>query len=131
MGWFSDEHPGHEGYLVAFVPRHPTSTALWRELGFLTDTDPQLELARLAVACDCGWRSPHFHPPFGTIANWYPSSVELEPKVDNASGREMVWRAREAARALWWAHCQAMRAVPVRDACALLTDLVAGARPSC
>lgn len=124
MGWFDDAHPGHEGYLVGFV-RRVQSWVLWRELGVEDDSERVL-LERLAVGCDCGWRSPHFHPPFGVLAHYQPHTVTLRPKVDNESGREIVWRAEEGVRAIWRQHVESCRRIQIHDACASLSDLVAG-----
>ena len=83
MGWFSAEHPGHEGFIVGYVRATATSSALWRELGY-GDESERVLVERLSVACDCGWRSPRFHTPFGVVAQWRPFTMSLLPKSAGA-----------------------------------------------
>ncbi|MBV8979289.1 MAG: hypothetical protein JO086_00135 [Acidimicrobiia bacterium] len=84
MGWFSSDHPGHEGYVVGLVPR---SEWAWREL--TTGDDGEHPLRMIAVGCDCGWRSPRLYAPPGT--RWSPYIVDLPTKTDD-----------ERAYRIWW-----------------------------
>lgn len=92
MGWFSSDHPGHEGYLVAFVAKRSDS-GLVRELGYPEDDEP-IPTGRIdfvAVGCECGWRSPRLAAPPRT--EWFPHCVELSDE-----------RAENGARLIWWEH---------------------------
>lgn len=127
MGWYSDQHPGHEGFLVGVV-RELESSALWRELG-RRDESERVLIERLAIGCDCGWRSPRFHLPFGVVASWVPFVVALAPKTDTEQNRNLIWRAQEGMRSVWWSHAEATKRVRIHDACSMLPDLVAGRSP--
>lgn len=64
MGWFSGEpqDDGHEGYIVAVVREDGS----FRELSYPLDRENRDDIAIVQVGCDCGWRSPRMHAPFGT-----------------------------------------------------------------
>lgn len=121
MGWFDDDHPGHEGFLVGFIPR-TDSRVLWRELASPTDREPVPHLARLAVGCDCGWRSSHFPVPAGLRADWHPYAVTLT----GHHGDERTETLLAAPHVLWRAHLAWCYDMPVRDgAVALLVQYAA------
>lgn len=119
MGWFHEGQPGHEGFFVGFVSREGT-TSLWRELGYPDQGTHTLE--RLAVGCDCGWRSTHFPPPAIVRASWAPSSVILEGST------LAVEQAEAEARLLWRVHVEQLRDVPIVDAKAPLVLLARHSR---
>ena len=94
MGWFNENAPGHEGYVIGLVESvngetwSPAGTRL-RRLG--TGDKAQKRVPFVQVACDCGWRSKVFSAPIGT--EFWPSTVDLP------SGR-----SEERARAIWRLH---------------------------
>src|SRR3990172_9145429 len=89
MGWFREDDPAHEGYVVGLVPEQVTYKALdgrairathLRELNYHQDHDREvakggLPVTVFQVACECGWRSRRFVAP--CRARWYPYSLEL------------------------------------------------------
>jgi hypothetical protein len=115
MGWCNDSFPGHEGYVVAFVERtmrvandrrnDEVGSGVWRELGYPDDSAPGvLDVRRIAVACDCGWRSPTLYAPHNG-ATYRPFSVTLTSERDE-----------ERAREIWRAHCHSLSGLRRIDA---------------
>jgi hypothetical protein len=102
MGWTNDAHPGHEGYLVAFVLREDESGWIrLRRLGY-PDDDHKLErVAAIAVACECGWQSPRFVAPLGT--KWSPFSVWLPERDEGLleACAAAQWHRHLETDALW------------------------------
>ena len=98
MGWFLEDHHGHEGYVVAV---EKLSSGLFRELGAGCDGERVHDRERghasggisirfFQVACDCGWRSTRYFAPTG--ARWFPFTCELDDEqLEDAARRE--WRA--------------------------------------
>jgi hypothetical protein len=91
MGWFHDEHPGHEGYVVGLIEEKPDGR--WREIRGGDQEQREFRVERMKVACDCGWRSRVFHA--GLRAQWSPSHTDLRDE-----------QLEDAARAIWLAHLQ-------------------------
>jgi hypothetical protein len=98
MGWFFEDHHGHEGYVVA-VEKDDWS---FRELH---GDDATVARARSAdghriavkffqVGCDCGWRSTRYAAP--SRAYWSPSILELCDE-----------QLEDACREEWCAHVKA------------------------
>lgn len=90
MGWLVEDRPGHEGYLVAYVPRARNDLSRLRELSYPDECGD--EIRRIGVGCECGWRSPVVVSPFGTT--YVPHCVSL-PERDEARYEEMavkLWR---------------------------------------
>ena len=92
MGWFNDNAPGHEGYVIGLVEDDKGET--WspsgkrlRKLG--TGDKARTRIPFVQVACDCGWRSKVFIAPIGT--DFWPSTVALtsERSEDRAAA---IWR---------------------------------------
>lgn len=88
MGWLHDHDLRHEGYLVALAERE-TGSGMWRERRYPVDNQTR-PVARFAVACTCGWRSPRFHAAPGVM--WQPFTVEAPDAIE------------AEARALWESH---------------------------
>lgn len=65
MGWFQEDAPGHEGYVIGAVPvvdeRGRERPGFWRVL----TRDERGMSSQLQAECECGWRSPrvHVYPP--------------------------------------------------------------------
>ncbi len=128
MGIISD-NPGHEGYLRGYVAPDPAWPETLRELGAEYGRDQKVTpIAWVAMACECGWRSPRWRPRSwwytgeaaecptpGTKSErctpeWVPSTVVVS-KVDREIGyvlwdehdrqcaSDPIERAREIARA--------------------------------
>ncbi|WP_437804525.1 hypothetical protein [Sorangium sp. So ce693] len=97
MGWTHDEHPGHEGYLVA-TEREANGT--WHEVRY--PDDQKRPVSSLLVACDCGWRSPRLVAPMGSM--WFPFIVEIPE------------RYRERAHELWRRHFDSLPDRPTLSA---------------
>jgi hypothetical protein len=95
MGWCTgdNEDAGHEGYIVSLV--RPADGAFWRELCYPNDIGEQ-SIAVVQVGCDCGWRSPRMHAPFGT---------SFAPFVTILKDEAFEERCRE----LWHEHVKAER----------------------
>lgn len=124
MGWFDESHPGHEGYLVGFVQ----VGGLWRELGYVAGDDKPIKpIARIAVGCDCGWRSTHLQAPYGTA--WHPYSVgpDYEHERFRNSGMALkLWEEEieRCAIAIWRRHVEDLRGLRIyADGAALLREL--------
>jgi hypothetical protein len=83
MGWFSDEAPGHEGYVVGLVEVGPYR---WRELG--VDDQVAEAIRWVQVGCECGWRSCRMIAPCRT--RWYPSTVEIADEYQDRAAA--LWR---------------------------------------
>lgn len=66
MGWCSDAHPEHEGFLVSLVK----DDWRFRELGDRNDTHAVDDVRYVQMGCSCGWRSPRMLAPSGT--RWSP-----------------------------------------------------------
>lgn len=106
MGWFRDEAPGHEGYLIAVVRVTAENAdgivlrSWYRELtGLVRDAEAQrmydgARISIVQVACECGWRSMRLQAPAGTT--WRPLSVRL-PAYDEEAFEDF-------AAGLWSAH---------------------------
>jgi hypothetical protein len=90
MGWFRDEAPGHERYVVGLVQVGADGSPRWRELSRAGgDEKAPAHVERIQVECDCGWRSRVFETPLR--AKWFPYVVELDDEaLEDASAR--VWR---------------------------------------
>jgi hypothetical protein len=131
MGWFNDEFPGHEGYIVGLVPvdleaaraagaldlggeewrqyldRHGRPVC-WRELsskGAAGEPDKHQTVRVIQVGCDCGWRSQHFYAPSGTR---FAPSIVLLPR-EGAEGLE------DHALRVWRRHCEESKAADQED----------------
>lgn len=90
LGWFNSDAPGHEGYVVALERVDGT----FREIGDDRTLCTRFRgggIDAIQVACDCGWRSRRFVPPFG--AEYWPHIVELHDD-----------RAEELCAELWRIH---------------------------
>jgi hypothetical protein len=108
MGWFMEDRPEHEGFLVALAPRDlprerhgdvslvRSRDVLLRELGYPDDEHSVEFIKRLKVGCACGWRSPELQVPFGMSAHYFPFVCSLNG--DHAG--EVEQRALE----LWKEH---------------------------
>lgn len=101
MGWLNEAFPGHEGYVVALIEHEPGSS-FYQELAYPSLPPGACEdeirtrgylLRRIAVGCDCGWRSPHMRAP--AFTHWYPRFVELPNE-----------HHEDLARAIWHAHIE-------------------------
>jgi hypothetical protein len=98
MGWCSEEHPEHEGYLIGLVPISDDSRTL-REVSYHVDgAVDSIKLQYVCVGCECGWRSPRMFAPSGT--EWSPAMVWLA----YGSSDEVVAGYEESARKVWRAH---------------------------
>lgn len=98
MGWTNDAHPGHEGYLVAFVT---DGEGRLRRLGYPRNDQSIDRVHAIAVACECGWQSPRYHAPYGT--KWHPFSVVL-PERDSSfleACANGLWHRHLESDALW------------------------------
>ena len=53
MGWLTDEHPGHEGYLVGVVPAGPAHDPErhWRELSYRAGDEQERSLHTVHMGC--------------------------------------------------------------------------------
>lgn len=110
MGWYQDESPGHEGFLVGFCEQAPLGAGLWAELSTvapfiagvvgITRGRRICVVPRVGVGCDCGWRSPRLVTPPGV----YWTGLELEGVPEGL---------HDQARALWSMHVATMRGVAV------------------
>lgn len=89
MGWCSDEHPEHEGYLIGLVK--PAGSWRYRELGKADGNVERVEY--LQVECSCGWRSPRFCAPLGT--KFVPVCVLSEPAFEDFAVE--LWKEHVAA----------------------------------
>lgn len=87
MGWFRDDRPGHEGYVLGL---RDDGEGDWHALT-RDDEYPERRLKMVQVACECGWRSQRLHAPHR--AEWYPCIVEFHDEG-----------AEELARRLWHEH---------------------------
>lgn len=107
MGWFSEDAPQCEGYVVG-LEVDPDKRANYRELRY-PDERPRIVHA-VQVGCECGWRSPIMTAPIGT--HWYPFMIELPDA-----------RHEDKCRQIWREHLSAERRVPTTlllvAACAL------------
>ncbi|HKY40716.1 MAG TPA: hypothetical protein VJN18_32500 [Polyangiaceae bacterium] len=91
MGWCSNDHPEHEGYLIGLVK--PKDGWRYRDLN---EGDGQVDrVAYVQVGCDCGWRSPRIYAPVGT--KFIPSVVLAEPAFDDLAVE--LWKEHVAATA--------------------------------
>lgn len=103
MGWIYDEEGchEHEGYMVALVHRRRDDgtemTGLYREVNYPESSAPPI--VRLQAACECGWRSAHWHVSMFRPATWVPYTVHVEER-----GEEEVERDR--AHDLWRRHIE-------------------------
>lgn len=113
MGWCCEDGT-HEGYLVGLV--HDDQgvfsghagygrgqlTGRMRELGARADDHvcARVPVTWVKCACACGWRSPLIRVPFGTSAEWMPSSVVAPEAFE------------DACRVLWEAHVQTTGPAP-------------------
>lgn len=86
MGWFHDDAPGCEGYIVGLV----RESGRYRELRYPHDNKSMRPHA-VQGACECGWRSSRFRTPLR--AEYGPFSVHMNDE-----------RAEEEIRELWRAH---------------------------
>lgn len=97
MGWFIEDKPHHEGYLVGLVREERGGWTYWRELAYPADQHrAEGDITTVQVGCECGWRSSRLVAP--ALTKWAPHVVVLEP--DLRSHREF----EEQARALWNRH---------------------------
>lgn len=99
MGWFSDNAPGHEGYVVGLVldrERGLARNEYWRELSPSDEQLGRIPVRRIQVGCDCGWRSRVIVAPYGTT--WVPCCVFFALDADD-----------ELAGALWSEHAETER----------------------
>lgn len=92
MGWFNDNMPDHEGYVIGLVrdERGETWSPDGHRLRRLTTGDVAQPVPFVQVSCDCGWRSRVFTAPIG--AEFFPSICVVNE------------RAEERAIAIWKLH---------------------------
>lgn len=102
MGWFHDDAPKCEGYVVGLERvtegNAHGSIERWHEIRH-PDPRPKVVVQAIQVGCDCGWRSPVMTAPIGTM--WYPCIVELP-----SGGFE------DRARLIWREHVEAEKRTP-------------------
>lgn len=88
MGWFNDQAPRHEGYLVGLR----TITTEGGSVGFRAleseddDGRQELPLRIVQVGCDCGWRSQRLRAPFGTMWSGLVVLPRAEQERETAAG---------------------------------------------
>ena len=78
MGYFRDDFPRHEGWVVGYVVREgcDRGSGLFRELLYPADKEDRTDLVVLGAGCECGWRSAHFAPDWrSSPPSWGPYSV--------------------------------------------------------
>jgi len=107
MGWFHDDAPQCEDYVVALEPEagYPGS---YCEIRYPDDRPRTVRAVQ--VGCDCGWRSSIMIAPTGTT--WHPFMVELPDGPYDERAR-LIWKEHiEAERrvpATWWPETDARR----------------------
>jgi hypothetical protein len=97
MGAFLEGLDDHEGYALRRLP-DGTLTGTW--------TQATREFTAYLPACDCGWRSPHEHPPTdhgweAALEDW--RAQHAVPLLEQQATR----RREELARVLGWLGGQA------------------------
>jgi hypothetical protein len=112
MGSFLEGLDDHEGYALRRLP-DGTLTGVW--------THATREFTAYLPACDCGWRSPHQHPP--TDQGWEAALEDWRAQhAVPLLARQADRRREELARVLGWLGDQADR---LQDP-AILTRVRAG-----
>jgi hypothetical protein len=99
MGWFNDNAPGHEGYLIANIVEDGRFVKVDEAVYWKLTVMPRrgLHVSIVQVECECGWRSPRLRAPMHTT--WAPCIVLI--------GTTFREDFEAFAEALWTEHCRA------------------------
>jgi hypothetical protein len=103
MGWFNEQAPRHEGYLLGIRAITTEGGSIgFRALGGDDDdgrTDLPLQIVQ--VGCDCGWRSQRLRAPLGTTWSGIVMLPRAEQEKETAVGRKPF---ETVCRELWREH---------------------------